>query len=39
MYEEFEQAKAMLNAGATGYVCKSDAPEVLLAVIRDCGHA
>jgi DNA-binding NarL/FixJ family response regulator len=39
MHDDVEQAKAMLKAGASGYVCKSDEPEVLLAVIRGCGKA
>jgi DNA-binding NarL/FixJ family response regulator len=28
------QAETMLEAGAAGYVCKTEAPEVLLAAIR-----
>ncbi len=36
MYERSEQAEPMLNAGAVGYVSKSDAPDVLLAAIRAC---
>jgi len=39
MYEHVEQAKAMLEAGAAGYVCKSEAPDMLLAAIRRCGTA
>ena len=37
MYERSEQAQPMLEAGAVGYVNKSDAPDVLLAVIRACS--
>ena len=36
MYERDEQATPMLNAGAVGYVSKSDAPDVLLAAMRAC---
>ncbi len=36
MFERAEQAQPMLEAGASGYVCKSDPPEVLLATLR--GH-
>ncbi len=39
MYEHAEQAKPILDAGPVGYVCKTDAPEVLLAAIRRCGTA
>ena len=39
MYEHAEQAQPMLDAGAVGYVSKTDAPEVLLATIRRCGTA
>lgn len=34
MYDPSEQATAMFEAGAAGYVCKAEAPEVLLAAIR-----
>jgi DNA-binding NarL/FixJ family response regulator len=36
MYEKNEQATPMLDAGAVGYVSKSDAPDILLAAIRAC---
>ena len=36
MYEKNEQAIPMLDAGAVGYVSKSDAPDILLAAIRAC---
>jgi LuxR family transcriptional regulator, maltose regulon positive regulatory protein len=36
MHEHAEQAQPMLAAGAAGYVCKTEAPEVLLAAIRAC---
>jgi two-component system, NarL family, invasion response regulator UvrY len=36
MHEHVEQARTMLDAGAAGYVCKTEAPEVLLAAIRAC---
>jgi DNA-binding NarL/FixJ family response regulator len=39
MSDKIEQAQPMLDAGAAGYVCKSDAPEVLLAAIRACRRA
>ncbi len=34
MFQEIEQAQPMLDAGAASYVCKSEAPERLLAAIR-----
>jgi DNA-binding NarL/FixJ family response regulator len=37
MSEHADQAQPMLEAGAAGYVCKTEAPEVLLAAIRRCG--
>ena len=39
MYEPREQAQPMLDAGAAGYVSKTDAPEVLLAAIRACQRS
>jgi DNA-binding NarL/FixJ family response regulator len=36
MYERGEQARVMLEAGAAGYVSKSEAPDVLLAAMRAC---
>jgi len=36
MYEKNEQATPMFDAGAVGYVSKSDAPDILLAAIRAC---
>ncbi len=38
MYERNEQAAPMLDAGAVGYVSKSDAPDILLAAIRACSR-
>ncbi len=39
MYNKNEQATPMLEAGAAAYVSKTEAPEVLLAVIRACPPA
>ncbi len=39
MFQQAEQATPMLDAGACGYVCKSESPEVLLAAIRRGGTA
>ena len=39
MYEHAEQAKPMLDAGAVGYVSKTETPDVLLATIRRYGTA
>jgi DNA-binding NarL/FixJ family response regulator len=39
MSQDVEQAKPMLEAGATGYVCKTESPDVLLAAIRRCATA
>jgi two-component system, NarL family, response regulator len=38
MYEHAEQAHPMLDAGASVYVCKTDAPEALLQAIREHGE-
>ena len=37
MFTHAEQARPMLEAGAAGYVCKTDAPDVLLKAIRNGG--
>ena len=37
MFTHAEQARPMLDAGAAGYVCKTDAPDVLLKAIRNGG--
>ena len=39
MQERAEQAQHMLDAGAAGYVCKTESPDTLLAAIRRCGTA
>jgi len=39
MYKHSEEAQPMLDAGAIAYICKTAAPEVLLAAIRRCGIA
>ena len=39
MYRSAELVQPFLDAGAAGFVTKSEPPEVLLAAIRDCGTA
>ncbi len=39
MYEAADQAKAMKQAGASEYLCKSSRPDILLAAIRRHGDA
>jgi DNA-binding NarL/FixJ family response regulator len=39
MSQHVEQAQPMLDAGAAGYVCKTEAPDVLLKAIRRCATA
>ena len=39
MFQEGEQAAAMLDAGAVNYLAKTGPPDGVLAAIRDCAHA
>jgi CheY-like chemotaxis protein len=39
MFDHGEQAQSILEAGAAGYVSKTEAPDMLLKAIRSCGAA